>query len=1069
MQFCWLQPELRPSSEEVHLLVTYLCAKGSSEAEEDFEQRWNALKPNLLGSTSHTAASTSLVFTPTPTDTPSADQILAVELASSASSSFPLLEHFSDSFHSDTGDDLLTVTETSHGLNFEYKWEPARTEQPYCSSSTTGQLGQENPHYQDIYYSNTGGALEGCKTDSLTSSKSQSYYESEHTSVVPVLSAHSPSISSEYYIRIEEPVQCNTKFDDGIGDYCSELESATRKLSSENQASSYWSTTDIKSNDSSPTIQLHAHPLLSPSSNGSPVKSGCSYNSLPSYSINAIYCDESPPLKTQKQSSPSTLEKLPENQKNLLHTDNLLENPRSFSQAVSSPSLGFCDPYLEPHTGYSTVNESCHNMMGPLRKTLPIVNHIDIDVGEGDNDLQLGRQKSREVEEKTNWISNHSANNNSFDNRHTGSGNDNSESLRSDAKDAWALTKATTRTFQSFKPCGTFGGSEEGPEWSASCISVGLDSYIQICHKETAQEEKPVSLDIFQSSNALISSRKNISCTDGEKMELPTDERRTLSDMQRSNIWQGVTTGTTVGLSGLRLNYAERCKSSRNQQCTVNGRDSSSCLVELGDYSDDEEDDMTDITSGIFADFNLDLSEVEEEEISPKKISGGNTDALGAINMISSVASSCDQAFSPDPYNTPILPKSLDSGYDTENNESPEFMFKEVGDTLGGESCPMLGGESEIALHVGLGQGACTSTITSELHVKRLVDNNPYMDSAYFSDYNVESERSPKEEGRRLCADSEKHFGSDNTFSSAGEHTLENSLNSQRNLANLRHLKSCALANLSEASLHLAHNIQTPELSMLSPFPPQMGGCLTKEAAPADDDLGLETEHAGNEPASELNSFSGSEPSSSVLETSANHEEVNSAGENCSSVHLSVSHCSISECRDNPCDENENVEKSTEEEEVPEQSHVKEEEEHQGEGGRINNEDFEDIDADECDSLCEETNGPHDLSTSSSLLEFCGEDVRAPLEEAEDEDDSDDSESDEELRTYNIQDEESEGSEEDFSTVPVVVSDCSRARHLRSLLKIPAMLTQSFCEELERKKKAVSFFDDVTVFLFDQV
>ncbi|KAM4716916.1 serine/threonine-protein kinase LMTK1 isoform 1-T1 [Anableps anableps] len=1067
MQFCWLQPELRPSSEEVHLLVTYLCAKGSSEAEEDFEQRWNALKPNLLSSTSHTAASTSLVLTPTPADAPSADQTQAVELASSASSSFPLLEHFSDSFHSDTGDDLLTVTETSHGLNFEYKWEPARAEQPYCSSSTSGQLGQENPHYQDIYYSNTGSTSVGCKTDSLTSSKSPSYYESEHTSVVPVLSAHSPSVSSEYYIRIEEPVQCNITFDDGIGDYCSELESANRKLPSENKASSYWSTTDnIKSNDSSPTIQLHTHPLLSPSSNDSTVKSGCSYNSLPSYSSNAIYCDESPPPKTQKQSSP--LEKSQEMQANHLHTDSVLENPRCLSQAVGSPSLGFCDPYLEPHRGYSTVSESCHDMLGPLRKTLPIVNHIDIDVEEDDNDLQLGRRKSREDEDKTNWISNRSANNNSFDSRHTGSGNDNCETLRSDTTDAWALTKATTRTFQSFKPCGTLGGSEEDLEWSASCMSVGLDSYIQICHKESAQDDKPASLDIFQSTNALISSRKNSSSTDGEKMEPQTDQTGTLPDMQRSNIWQGVSAGTSVGLSGLRLNYAETSKSSRNQQCEVNVRNSSSCLLELGDYSEDEEDDMTDITSGIFADFNLDLSEVEEEDISPKKISERNSDALGAINVLSSVGSSCDQAFSPDLYNTPILPKSLDSGYDTENNESPEFMFKELGDPLGGESCPRLSGESEIALHVGLGQGICTSTITSELHVKSLVNNNPYRDSAYFSDYDVESERSPKEEGSEFFAESEKHHSSDNTLSPTGEHTFENSLNCERNLTNLRRLKSCILADLSEANLHLTHNIQTPELSMLSPFPPQMGGCLTKEAAPAADDLGLDTEHSGNEPASELNSFNGSEPSSSVLDASGNHEEASRGAESCSSVHSSVSHCSISECRDKPCKENENVEESTEEEEVPEQSHVNEEKEHQREGGRINEEDFEDIDAEECDSLCEESNGPNDLSTSSSLLELCGEDVRAPLEEAEDEDDSDESESDEELRTYNIQDEESEESEEDFSTVPVVVSDCSRARHLRSLLKMPSMLTQSFCEELERKKKAVSFFDDVTVFLFDQ-
>lgn len=51
----------------------------------------------------------------------------------------------------------------------------------------------------------------------------------------------------------------------------------------------------------------------------------------------------------------------------------------------------------------------------------------------------------------------------------------------------------------------------------------------------------------------------------------------------------------------------------------------------------------------------------------------------------------------------------------------------------------------------------------------------------------------------------------------------------------------------------------------------------------------------------------------------------------------------------------------------------------------------------------------------------------------------------------------------------MVVSDSSGARNLRSLLKMPTLLTQSFCDELDRKKKAVSFFDDVTVFLFDQV
>lgn len=1097
MQFCWLQPELRPSSEEVHLLVTYLCAKGSSEAEEDFEQRWNALRPNLLGSTSHTATSTALVLTPTPASAgaPSTDQTQAVELASSASSSFPLLEHFSDSFQSDTGDDLLTVTETSHGLNFEYKWEQARAEQPYCSSSTSGPLGQGNPHYQDIYYSSKGSTTGGCKTDSLTSSMSPSYYEPQHPSVVPVLSAHSPSVSSEYYIRIEEPVECNINLDDSIVDYSPGLEASNSRLLSESQESlstaqpsAYWSTADnTKStaydSDSSPTIQLTKEPLLRHTPSTSPPQLGHSQNCL---SSNRNDSSERPAESQSKEQ---------------------LETPRSLSQAVSSPSLGFCDPYLEAYTNHSTVNESCHNVVGPLRKRLSIVNHIGIDAGTVDGVI-LGQQRSGEIEddlfsdgEAPNWISNHSANNNSlsFDTRQTGSGNDSYLDLQytgqSNTTELWSLTKATTRTFHSSRSCGTLEGGGSSSDCNACSKPAELSSCIHLCHKEKEEDaiqvERNTIADNVQGTNSLTGSRINTRGTEGGKYEMQsllneeriysemtpeasyikspssfrepqTGQAGPVSDKQRCNIWEGVSTGVSFDMSDKKLNYAGTPERSRTLDSGVVVRDSSICLVELGDYSE-EEDDITDITSGIFADFNLDYAEIEEEDLSPQKKPEGPPDSLETNNLLSSMAS----PLSPDPFNIPVLPKSLDSGYDTENNESPEFIFKELGDPLGGERSPRLGGESELVLQVGLGQGVCTSTCNSELQLKGLTEKNPYRDSAYFSDYD---ERSPQEKGsnffagpRNCCPPAEKlSFLGDN-------HAVEKTFNNGETVTNLRHIKSCVLVNLPETDNSSSHSLPTPGLSMLSPFPPQMGGCLTKESAPADDDLGLETEHSGDEPSTELNFSTGSEPNSNVQEA---HEEESRRPEDCSNSQSLHSGSTITNNdKDKSPKENENGDGSTEEEELPEFSHTNEETDDRKDGVRINEEEFEDIDAEECDSqdsLCEESNGPLDLSTSSSLLELCGEDVRAPLEQAEDEDDSDDSESDEELRIYNIQDEDSEESEEDFTTVPVVVSDCSRAIHLRSLLKMPSLLTESFCEELERKKKAVSFFDDVTVFLFDQ-
>ncbi|XP_041860953.1 serine/threonine-protein kinase LMTK1 isoform X2 [Melanotaenia boesemani] len=1104
MQFCWLQPDLRPSSEEIHLLVTYLCAKGSSEAEEGFEQRWNALRPNLLGSTSHTAASLVLSLTPASADVPSADQTQAVELASSASSSFPLLEHFSDSLHSDTVDDLLTVTETSHGLNFEYKWEEARAEQPYCSSSTSGPLGQGNPYYQDIYYSSKGSSSGECRTNSLTSSVSPSYYEPEHSGVVPVLSAHSPSVSSEYYIRIEEPVQCSIKLDESIEDYSPGLEASNCRLSAESQTSSsmvqpgaYWSTDDnAKSNaydsDSSPTIQLSMQPLLRHPSSTSPVNS---HNCISSSPNDGIYREGSAACKTHHQSGLSELETSPESQSNLLHPESQLENPRSLSQVVSSPSLGFCDPYLEANIG-RMVNEKCHNMVAPIRKTLPIVNHIDINV-ETDDGLLLGRQRSGEIEnrlfsegEATNWISNHSANNNSlsFDSRQTSSGIGSYLDLQTNTE-LWSLTKATTKTFHSSKPCETMEDRRGDSCHGTACKSIELGSYIYLCHKErevaTTQKQRRVNVDNLQSTDFFTSSRMYPTGTEGEKMEAKHEmhsllnRERVYSEMNPEGSYikplsclkdsqtdqTGVSAGISVGLRDKRLNYTDTSESSRGLNHEVGVRDFSSCLVDLGDYSEDD-DDIADITSRIFADFNLDYAEIEEEDLSPKKNPEGTPEPVDTITLLSSAEGSCDQPFSPDPFNLPILPKSLDSGYGTENNESPEFFFKELGDPISGDRSPRLGGEPDIVLQVGLGQGVCTSS-TSEVHVKGLADKDPYRDSAYFSDYDAENERSPQEEGSNFFAGPANHYCPAEILSSIGD-SVEKQFNCGKNVTNLRHMKSCVSVNLSEVDSSSPDSFPNPGLSMLSPFPPQMGGCLTKESAPAEEDLGLETEHPGDEPASEISSSIGSEPSSAVQEASANHEEGSGRPEDCSPIQSLLSGCTLTDYRDDTRKESENGDGSTEEEELPEYSHVNEDTEDRGEGVRINEEDFEDIDAEECDSFCEESNGPHDLSTSSSLLELCGEDVRAPLEQAEDEEDSDDSESDEELRTYNIQEEDSEESEEDFTTVPVVVSDCSRARHLRSLLKMPTLLTQSFCDELERKKKAVSFFDDVTVFLFDQ-
>ncbi|XP_028312042.1 serine/threonine-protein kinase LMTK1 isoform X2 [Gouania willdenowi] len=1083
MQFCWLQPELRPCSEELQLLVTYLCAKGSSEAEEDFEQRWNALKPNLLGSATHATSSTALVLTPSPAPADvSTEEAQAGELASSASS-FPLLEHFSDSFHSDTGDDLLTVTETSHGLNFEYKWEQAAAEPPYCSSSASGPLGQENPHYQDLYYSNKGSTLEECGTENMALNMSSSYYEPEHLGVVPVLSAHSPSVSSEYYIRIEEPVECNIIIDDTIADYSPGLEAGNRRLSCESRTievtpSSYWSTADntritAYDSDSSPSLPTTMHPSTSSA------KLNHTHNCLSSNSSG-----------TPSTASASKLEKSPHLQSDFVHHQ--LEPPRSVSKVVSSPSLGFCDPYLEANTGH----ESCQNPVRPLRNQILALNHVGIDI-EADEGLLVGDRKREETvsdcfseAEATNWISNHSANNNSlsFDSRPTDRTKDSYLDLHYSSQlhttELWSLTKATTKTFLSSRPCDKDSTNKVielssnihvcGPEHEGAALEENLTDNVFKINSSTGLAENTRSTDggkpetqLFinrRSSYSEMSSELNCVKSPFTKKETHTGQPSAWSNTPKSNIWEGMSTDTSLNEN--RLKNAATSESQKALDSRVEVRNSSACLAELADYSLDDDDDLSDLTMGLFSDFNLDYTEEEEEDLSPQRNPVGTPHPIDTINLLSSSAKTCEQAFSPDPFSTLILPKSLDSGYDTENNESPDFLFKELGDSLGGDGSQSLRGEPEIVVQVGLGQVICSSTNASEIHFKSLADKRQYRDSAYFSDF--ENERSPQESSTKFFGDiSNFPFFTERLDSVGDADSVKKQFNTGTILTNLKNVKSCALVNFSEPNNSLNMSFPAPGVSMLSPFPQQMGGCLTKASAPADNDLGLETEDSGDEPPSELGSSIGSEPSYTAQEASASHEEGSRKDNDCSPVQSLHSDSTISDYGDESSKDNETRDGSTEDEELPEFNHIKKETEVRVEGVRINEEDFEDIDAEECDSLCEESNGPVNLSTSSSLLELCGEDVRAPLEEAEDED-SDDSESDEELRTYNIQDEDNEESEEDFSGVPVVVSDCSRARTLRSLLKMPTLLTQSLCEELESKKKAVSFFDDVTVFLFDQ-
>ncbi|XP_044534901.1 serine/threonine-protein kinase LMTK2 [Gracilinanus agilis] len=171
LQFCWLPPDKRPTAEEVHRLLTYLRMQSQRDSEIDFEQQWNALKPNTNNrETSNNAA-------------------------------FPILDHFTRDRLGREMEEVLTVTETSQGLSFEYVWEAAKHDH-------FDERSQVNPDeamsYTSIFF--PVDVFESSLSDPGPGKQDESGQDMSLRApgVVPVFDAHNLSVGSDYYIQLEE-------------------------------------------------------------------------------------------------------------------------------------------------------------------------------------------------------------------------------------------------------------------------------------------------------------------------------------------------------------------------------------------------------------------------------------------------------------------------------------------------------------------------------------------------------------------------------------------------------------------------------------------------------------------------------------------------------------------------------------------------------------------------------------------------------------------------------------------------------------------------------------------------
>lgn len=180
LQLCWLSPDKRPAAEDVHRLLTYLRMQSQRDSEVDFEQQWNALKPNVH---SRDAAS---------------------------NAAFPILDHFARDRLGRELEEVLTVTETSQGLSFEYVWEAAKHDhfEEHGRGHPDEALSYTSMFFPvEVFESSLAQPGPGTQDDSGQEAPLRA------PGVLPVFDAHNLSVGSDYYIQLEEKSGGNVELD----------------------------------------------------------------------------------------------------------------------------------------------------------------------------------------------------------------------------------------------------------------------------------------------------------------------------------------------------------------------------------------------------------------------------------------------------------------------------------------------------------------------------------------------------------------------------------------------------------------------------------------------------------------------------------------------------------------------------------------------------------------------------------------------------------------------------------------------------------------------------------------
>ncbi|NXY83265.1 LMTK2 kinase, partial [Alcedo cyanopectus] len=962
LQFCWLPPEQRPTAEEVHRLLTYLRMQSQRDSEIDFEQQWNALKPNTSNR----------------------------EINNSA---FPILDHFTGDRLGHEMEEVLTVTETSQGLSFEYIWEAAKHDH-------FDECGHVNPDeamtYTSIFF--PVEVFERSLSEQGSGAQDESGQEASLAvpGVLPVFDAHKLSVGNDYYIQLEEKGSgCSMNFDNQSVVLTTEVD---HQEAVQEKSSHVTVLRDLDVEESSTDGDFFHY-------NTDPKEEFLSTTGSPESPFQNIFND---------------IDRSEELTNRILGFSETNDIPKELKLAVLNSdtdarrAVGLSEKEQSSHVSENETDSLCEN----------ISNQSDFVTLEECSDnflfLQeknlltglLSKKTSSDFGQKTDNVLKsvlETSNRNSVE----------PEPVLAENAQVFPLIHESLRTVkdENFNPVIM---NNDSNSQSQTTVEMQASTAFKSCDKCTdlpylKGEGKLLNVDVnkFASCNIDTPCQEELS-SNAKNNNLghnPCYSVAVEADECDAQIKQGMLfKSDEIAFNREKCSHQEDMKRNLQEKSPLLKKDE--CLLE----------ERQEISN------NFENCKLVPEEVTLISVAASDSTSQGSLlEDSSSPVQSVEQALeTPDSLDSldvnevleslqaqspqKLLPpdKPADSGYETENLESPEWTSHiTVEDASSVDTALCVVSNSNVSALpsnpvIIVSEAASLDAVNSNFEITPKVflggNQNSYRDSAYFSDNDSEPDKKTEETvnlSTEMCAVS----------SNRGENsTEEDDSFEERQKCDVRNYQD---TNDQNAKLELSHNLEIQEMSV------RMQRCPDEWADATLNSL-------------EISMESNLKDEVKLSETS--HKTVSCVGTNTSEL---LSHRDLKSVHNmnSPLDLS-NSEKSF----------------YHTEGQKLKEPDIEG-----------KYLGKLDVSGMLDLED--GDD-------ADEEDENSDSEDD--MRTFNMHSLSSDSEDETVHQVPEILTDRDDGKHLRSLLKLPKPLNERQHEHWKNEKKAVTFFDDVTVYLFDQ-